>query len=122
MADREKVINAIECCIDGCLCAECDYEGTEGCWNKVLLTDALALLKEQEHKDKMFHALEDDWKRLKELLKEQEAVKPRVSTVEQRCGNCNKVIEMDGWITCPWCGKMIDWERWWNENGTHDNS
>ena len=46
MPDREKVINAIECCIDGCLCAECDYEGTEGCWNKVLLTDALALLKE----------------------------------------------------------------------------
>ena len=48
--DREKVINAIECCIDGCLCAECDYEGIEGCWNKVLLTDALALLKEQERK------------------------------------------------------------------------
>ena len=50
MPDREKVINAIECCIDGCLCAECDYEGTEGCWNKVLLTDALALLKEQQEK------------------------------------------------------------------------
>lgn len=48
MPDREKVINAIECCIDGCLCAECDYEGIEGCWNKILLTDALALLKEQE--------------------------------------------------------------------------
>ena len=48
MPDREKVINAIECCIDGCLCAECDYEGIEGCWNKVLLTDALALLQEQE--------------------------------------------------------------------------
>ena len=44
------------------------------------------------------------------LLKEQEAVKPRVSTVEQRCGNCNKVIEMDGWKACPWCGKPILWE------------
>lgn len=44
------------------------------------------------------------------LMKEQEAVKPRVSTVEQRCGNCNKVIEMDGWIACPWCGKPIRWE------------
>ena len=42
------------------------------------------------------------------LLKEHEAVKPRVSTVEQRCGNCNKVIEMDGWKACPWCGKRID--------------
>lgn len=45
-----------------------------------------------------------------EMLKEQDAVKPRVSTVEQRCGNCNKVIEMDGWKTCPWCGKPILWE------------
>ena len=44
------------------------------------------------------------------ILKEQEAVKPRVTTAEQRCGNCNKVIEMDGWITCPWCGKPILWE------------
>jgi hypothetical protein len=34
--------------------------------------DILELLKEQEHKDKMFHALEEDWKRLKNLLKEQE--------------------------------------------------
>ena len=46
------------------------------------------------------------------LLKEQEAVKPRVSTVEQRCGNCNKIIEMDGWIACPWCGRRIDWSGW----------
>ena len=44
------------------------------------------------------------------MLKEQEAVKPRVSSVEQRCGNCNKVIEMDGWKACPWCGKPILWE------------
>lgn len=44
------------------------------------------------------------------LLKEQEAVRPRVSCVEQRCGNCNKVIEMDGWKVCPWCGKPILWE------------
>ena len=44
------------------------------------------------------------------LLKEQEAVEPRVSTAEQRCGNCNKVIEMDGWKVCPLCGKPILWE------------
>lgn len=48
-----------------------------------------------------------------QALEEQEAVKPRVSSIEQRCGNCNKVIEMDGWIACPWCGKRIDWEGWW---------
>lgn len=53
-------------------------------------------------------------------LKEQEAVEPRVSTAEQRCGNCNKVIEMDGWQSCPWCGKRIDWKGWWKKNGTRN--
>lgn len=43
-------------------------------------------------------------------LKEHDPVKPRVSSVEQRCGNCNKIIEMDGWKACPWCGKPILWE------------
>ena len=38
-----------------------------------LINNTLVLLKEQEHKDRIFHALEDDWKRLKELLKEQES-------------------------------------------------
>jgi hypothetical protein len=52
-----------------------------------------------------------------ELLKEQEAVEPRVSTAEQRCGHCNYVLELDGWIACPWCGKRIDWESWWSKNG-----
>ena len=51
------------------------------------------------------------------LLKEQEPVEPKVSSTEQRCGNCNKVIEMDGWIACPWCGKPIAWNEWWNKNG-----
>ena len=52
-----------------------------------------------------------------ERLKEREAVEPKVSSTEQRCGNCNKVIEMDGWIACPWCGKPIAWNEWWNKNG-----
>ena len=102
MIDREKVIKGIRKCLSHKPCSEngCPYE--DECavehLNDPLLRDALAMLKEQE------------------------AVEPRVSTAEQRCGYCNKVIEMDGWKTCPWCGKMIDWERWWNENGTHDNS
>ena len=54
------------------------------------------------------------------MLKEQEAVEPRVSTAEQRCGHCNKVIEMDGWQSCPWCGKRIDWKGWWKKNGTRN--
>lgn len=55
-----------------------------------------------------------------DLLKEQEAVKPNVSSAEQRCGNCNKVIEMDGWKSCPWCGKHIDWKGWWEKNDTRN--
>ena len=54
------------------------------------IDDALFLLKEQEHKDRMFHALEDDWKRLKELLNEQENASKR-----------NPVI------VCPHCGKRV---------------
>ena len=99
MPDREKVIKGLECHAKGakgCL-FDCPYGNENGC-QLLLCSDAIALLKEQE------------------------AVKPKVSCTEQRCGNCNKVIEMDGWKACPWCGKMIDWERWWNENGTHDNS
>jgi len=55
-----------------------------------------------------------------DLLKKQEAVEPKVSSTEQRCGNCNKVIEMDGWIACPWCGKPIAWNEWWNKNGVRE--
>ena len=112
MPDREKVnvFDAFRICItEGkCTNTDCPYEyQCELIRNgqlqfiqipKVLALDVLALLKEQE------------------------AVEPIVSTAEQRCGHCNKVIEMDGWKACPWCGKMIDWKRWWNKNGTHDNT
>ena len=53
------------------------------------LNDAIALLNEQEH---MFHALEDDWKRLKELLKEQEEV--------VRCKDCKHGYECEFDIKC----------------------
>ena len=102
MVDREKVIKGLECCEkdeDLFICGECPYieEHKFGfdCVRK-MCRDALALLKEQE------------------------AVVPIVSTAEQRCGHCNKVIEMDGWKACPWCGKRIDWESWWSKNGTRN--
>ena len=81
MPDREKVIGHLNDCMEA--------SRRDNTWvfvRKDIVVDALALLKEQE------------------------AVKPRISTVEQRCGNCNKVIEMDGWKVCPWCGKPILWE------------
>lgn len=107
--DREKVIGHL----NDCLMAS----RADNTWvfvRKDIIADALALLKEQQQQ------IWELQEYLTDKLKEQEAVKPRVSSVEQRCGNCNKVIEMDGWITCPWCGKPIDWEGWWKKNGTRN--
>jgi hypothetical protein len=81
VTDREKVIKGLEICSAGEWNSTggrdhtaCPYypAGYTGCTCKLLMRDALAMLKEQEHKDRMYRALEDDWKRLKELLKEQE--------------------------------------------------
>ena len=102
----EKVIKGLEILINGCEYIHCD-----DCCFYISTKPLRCGLREEQIKEDALA-----------LLKEQEAVKPRVSTAEQRCGHCNKVIEMDGWITCPWCGKMIDWKRWWNKNGTHDNT
>ena len=147
MADREKVIKAIEGCINiSDYCNVCDYDGcvfNHGSCEKDLLADALELLKEQEdlgteltnavelihkkneriekllkeqeHKDRMFHALEDDWKRLKELLKEQEEVVHPEPSCEMTyitdccCDLCGvQLIRED--IFCRCCGKRIEWE------------
>ena len=90
MPDREKVIKGLEGMIDYFF----DIFRND--------TDSYKCAKAQEYSDCAIDAIA--------LLKEQEAVKPRISSVEQRCGNCNKVIEMDGWKVCPWCGKPIMWE------------
>lgn len=69
--------------------------------------------------NKRLAKVEQQLRSVREIVycKEQDAVEPKVSSTEQRCGNCNKVIEMDGWIACPWCGKPIAWNGWWNKNG-----
>ena len=99
MIDRQKVIKGLEHCDIGgsgpCYENDCPYYQSHDCTDE-LKNDILVLLKEQE------------------------AVEPRVSTAEQRCGHCNKVIEMDGWQSCPWCGKRIDWKGWWKKNGTRN--
>ena len=78
-------------------------------------TDTLKLLKEQEHKDRMYHALEDDWKRLKELLKEQEPVKPKSKVrhgetcqYQHWCGNCMVMLHGKPKY-CPNCGRSVKW-------------
>ena len=95
MPELEKVISALDCrnnYDNDYSCTECPYFANE-LGNHHAYCDYHRLLRDAI-----------------ELLKEQEAVKPRVSSVEQRCGNCNKIIEMDGWIACPWCGKKVDWD------------
>ena len=74
MADIEKILEAAEYCLTNGKCTECKFSnGRMFATCRYLMEDAIAMLKEQEHKDRMFHALEDDWKRLNKLLKEQEA-------------------------------------------------
>lgn len=88
MTDMEKVIKELKRCV---LVTTKEYGKQE--YVEIpyeLYKNALALLKEQEHKDKMFHALEEDWKRLRALLKEQENARKR-----------NPVI------VCPHCGKRV---------------
>ena len=75
MPDREKVINELVEHIESALSVDSDYID---CVRTDLLQYTVALLKEQEHKDKMYHALEEDWKRLKAMLKEQEAETERL--------------------------------------------
>ena len=98
MTDMERVKIGLQCIIEGNIrCESCGY----------------AIDKHGHHSCQQNCASE-----ALDMLKEQEAVEPKVSSTEQRCGNCNKIIEMDGWKVCPWCGKRIDWEGWWKKNGT----
>ena len=109
--DREKVINGLE---DIQKHLDTGYSFAIS-WNSELIRDALALLQEQEYKDKMYRALESDWKQLKELLKEQEAVVHPEPSCEMTyitdccCDLCGvQLIREDNFCRC--CGKRIEWE------------
>lgn len=73
------------------------------------IDDAISLLKEQEHKDRMFRALEDDWKRLKELLKEQPEI--------VRCKDCKFMIEDDVFQCGIRAGYFPVHEEWFCADG-----
>lgn len=110
MPDREKVIKEYEDYVNSyiSLTTSHDYEFE-------MHKAVLALLKEQEHKDRMYHALEDDWKRLKELLKEQEAVTIK-KTKEHGFGVYGGICpKCRNWIQsahsfCGFCGQAVKWE------------
>ena len=78
MSDREKVVNALEHCINGCF-DDCPYEYGGAVTLKYchsdLMRDALELLEDDEtqliYRDEIIKAHEDEIERLNELLKEQ---------------------------------------------------
>lgn len=81
MPDREKVIKGLECCKrkDGSECRVCPYTESEYC-TEDMVTDALALLKEQED---VSDALVDQCDRVIRLRKEL-AEQPQIV----RCKDC----------------------------------
>ena len=92
MADREKVMKGLECCLGS---NDCDIEPKEDCPYKGMCLCAMAL-----HLDVLA------------LLKEQEAVKP-VKQIEENewtvCGHCRKHL-ISKWMFCPYCGRKVKWE------------
>ena len=114
MHDRERVTEHLNDCL-----AASRRDNTWVFVRKDIVEDAITLLKEQEHKDRMFHALEEDWKM---VLKEQEAIllenqhKPYgISTNANspwisRCPRCGKKVEGKQTRFCKYCGQAVKWE------------
>lgn len=89
MIDRQKVIKALELCRDGRCHSGCPYNHINVGCRKHLDTDAM------------------------ELLKEQEAVEPKIQTSHDGkgtwwyvCGMCNTAINPNDKF-CPECGKKV---------------
>lgn len=55
----------------------------------------------------------DAWKIIREILKEQEPVKPGWNKGTAFCGNCGRRLEKKNkglTMSCPECGRKVDWE------------
>ena len=124
MADREKVISALDCRANdtGLHCPICEYfrknadDKIPFCDFRSILNDALAMLKEDCHNCKL-ECLLQRYDQLKEkydkLLKEQEAVKPTIDEYgNKRCGSCGIKLQSiaDPDLFCCKCGKPVLWE------------
>lgn len=103
MAEREKVIKGLECCvktIEDCECADnCPYESQ--CWDGTMYLDL------------MRDALE--------LLKAPEPVEPDVDVDTWICGKCGHKLEYQEMVGsnilfheqysyCPNCGRKVKWD------------
>lgn len=88
MADREKVVKAIEICYFGeHNCTECELFYVEDC-NDKLMRDAL------------------------ELLKPVEPIEERLNEIDciYRCGNCKTHFYYRQQKYCAICGRMAKWD------------
>ena len=93
MADREKVVEGLECCIRKMegqrVCDDCPYDEDFNCLGcSVVLRQALALLREQE------------------------PLRPRARGRVERvwaCGECGAEISK-GDAYCRMCGREADWD------------
>ena len=113
MIDREKVIKDLEFCVNGHFKVELS-----------LATKILALLKdEKEYCDKCAESaikttveLQEQIARLRSLLKEQEAVKPKCKEriggfVAGLCPTCGTVLNnVHNVKACGKCGQAVKWE------------
>ena len=96
MIEREKVIAALECCLSPNDHENCPYDGIGKTYShclKKLVTDALALLKEQE-------AVEPKIFRSEDFLWSQWYI----------CGACEYPVD-PGDKFCRKCGRPIKWEE-----------
>lgn len=100
MAELEKVIRGLECCIlrdpdDHARCSQCSYGGN--CVNRLKM-DALSLLKAQEP-----ILLENQHKPYGHIIN---ANSPWIS----RCPKCGKKIEGKQTRFCKYCGQAVKWD------------
>ena len=101
--DREKVIKGIEMCISQYECSPDDcqyYERTRNesglCWDR-LMTDALALLKEQEAVEPIITPWAED-------------EDGNIVVAKKECGKCGYQFFTEQPNFCENCGTPILWE------------
>ena len=97
MSEREKVIKALDTHLSPpTVCDDCLYVDVGRNCYRLLLTDALKLLKEQEAEPQTV------------LFREDGEYCPRCSTITTRIMGVQKLHR--GTKFCPYCGQAVKWD------------